>query len=102
MQSSPDDFVFRAEYINSKGERERISESYTYDHIFQVMRGNWKFKTLDADGNVAEQQISDGALRGYLAYVDGISIGWCNVNDRANYPAEPYYDEVLFHAPVEM
>ena len=55
-----------------------------------------------ASRKVAEQQISDGALRGYLAYDGGISIGWCNANDRANYPAEPYYDDVLFHAPAEM
>lgn len=47
---------------------------------------------------VAEQQIADGVLRGYLAYVDGQAIGWCNANDRANYPADPYYD-VPFYAP---
>ena len=49
---------------------------------------------------VAERQIADGALRGYLAYVDGKSIGWCNANDRANYPAEPMQD-VPFYAPAE-
>ncbi len=49
---------------------------------------------------VAERQIADGALRGYLAYVDGKSIGWCNANDRANYPAEPMQD-VSFYAPAE-
>ncbi len=49
---------------------------------------------------VAERQIADGILQGYLAYADGKSIGWCNANDRANYPAEPYYD-VPFYAPVE-
>ncbi len=55
-----------------------------------------------ASRKVAEQQIADGVLQGYLAFVDGKSIGWCNANDRANYPAKPYYDDVLFHAPVEM
>jgi GNAT superfamily N-acetyltransferase len=36
------------------------------------------------------------------AFTDGISIGWCNANDKANYPAEPYYtDARLFHAPLE-
>ena len=49
---------------------------------------------------IAEQQIAQGALRGYLAYVDGKSIGWCNANDRANYPAEPCHD-VPFHVPAE-
>ena len=50
---------------------------------------------------VSERQIADGILRGYLAYVDGKSIGWCNANDRANYPDEPYCDDVPFHAPVK-
>ena len=54
-----------------------------------------------ASRKVAERQIADGILRGYLAYVDGKSIGWCNANDRANYPTEPYCDDVPFHAPVK-
>jgi GNAT superfamily N-acetyltransferase len=53
-----------------------------------------------ASRNIAEQQIDSGVLHGYLAYVDGISIGWCNANDRANYPAEPQFD-VPFYAPAE-
>lgn len=53
-----------------------------------------------ASRKVAEQQIKDGVLRGYLAYVDGKSIGWCNANDRSNYPVEPIYD-VPFYAPIE-
>jgi GNAT superfamily N-acetyltransferase len=54
-----------------------------------------------ASREVAEQQIVDGILRGYLAYVDGKSIGWCNANDRASYPAEPIKD-VPFHAPAKL
>ena len=46
----------------------------------------------------AEQQIADGVLRGYLAYVDGKSIGWCNANARENYPPR---DDLPFHAPAE-
>ena len=53
-----------------------------------------------ASRQVAERQIADGVLRGYLAYADGKSIGWCNANDRANSPAEPYHD-VPFHSPAE-
>ena len=53
-----------------------------------------------ASREIAEQQIADGVLRGYIAYVDGKSIGWCNANDRANYPAEPCRD-VPFYAPAE-
>ena len=63
MQSSPDDYSFRAEYLNSEGKKERISEALTYDYISQVMRGNWKFETLDGDGNVAAERIRPQAMR---------------------------------------
>ena len=53
-----------------------------------------------ASRDEAERQIKMGILQGYLAYVDGISIGWCNASDRANYPAEQHYD-VPFYAPAE-
>lgn len=33
----------------------------------------------------AENLIKNGILHGYLAYEDGIAIGWCNANDRQNY-----------------
>jgi GNAT superfamily N-acetyltransferase len=62
-----------------------------YDNITDLGR---------ASRDEAERQIKMGILRGYMAYVDGISIGWCNANDRANYPAEPQHD-VPFYAPAE-
>ena len=37
---------------------------------------------------IAERQIDSCALQGYLAFVDGVSIGWCNANDKVNYPIE--------------
>lgn len=37
---------------------------------------------------IAERQIASGALRGYLAYVGGEAIGWCNANDKANFPID--------------
>ena len=45
-------------------------------------------------------QIASGALRGYLAYADGLCIGWCNANDRANLPADSVIGDHL-HAPAE-
>ncbi|HBR31389.1 MAG TPA: hypothetical protein DD733_04840 [Clostridiales bacterium] len=50
---------------------------------------------------VAERQIESGILKGYLAFIDGVVIGWCNSNDRANYPVEPVYDDTPFYAPAE-
>lgn len=35
--------------------------------------------------DLAIKFIQEGILQGYLAYVDGSVVGWCNANDRANY-----------------
>ncbi|MNN76506.1 hypothetical protein D3C81_1928910 [compost metagenome] len=34
---------------------------------------------------IAERQILAGDLQGYLAFESGVSIGWCNANDKENY-----------------
>ena len=49
---------------------------------------------------IVVRQIASGAMRGYLAYVDGVSIGWCNANDKANFPAENAYG-IRLPAPTE-
>ena len=49
---------------------------------------------------IAEEQIASDILRGYLAYVDGVAIGWCNANDRANYPVGSRAGE-LYYASAE-
>ena len=46
------------------------------------------------------RQITSKALQGYLAYVDGISIGWCNANSKANFPLESANGFRLY-APAE-
>ncbi|MDD4494508.1 MAG: GNAT family N-acetyltransferase [Eubacteriales bacterium] len=79
-----------------------------YCQVYQMSKEQYKAAYDKIDGSdvgrasreVAEQQIESGILRGYLAYKNGVAIGWCNANDRANYPAEQEYD-VPFHAPIE-
>ena len=80
-----------------------------YCQVYQMTKEQYKSAFTHADGadagrisrKIAERQIADGVLRGYLAYVNGKSIGWCNANDRANYPAEPCFDDAPFYAPAE-
>ncbi|OGO90469.1 MAG: hypothetical protein A2Y17_12985 [Clostridiales bacterium GWF2_38_85] len=49
---------------------------------------------------IAEAQIETGVLQGYLAYADGISIGWCNCNDKSNFPIESC-NFTQFYKPAE-
>jgi GNAT superfamily N-acetyltransferase len=35
--------------------------------------------------NLAREFINKGILQGYLAYVDGTVMGWCNANDKSGY-----------------
>lgn len=49
---------------------------------------------------IAEQQIVSETLQGYLAFVDGVAIGWCNANDKSNFPVESCTG-AHFYAPAE-
>lgn len=79
-----------------------------YCQMFQMTKAQAKAAFENIDGahagqvsrKIAAQQIEAGILRGYLAFVDGIAIGWCNVNDKANFPIEPCIGE-SFYAPPE-
>jgi len=76
--------------------------------MYQMSKEQAKVACENADGldggqisrKAAEQQIEAGILRGYLAFVDSVAVGWCNANDRANFPIEPCTD-THFYAPAE-
>lgn len=79
-----------------------------YCQVYQMTKEQAKAVLDNLDGSdmgqvsreVATQQIDSGILRGYLAFVDGIAIGWCNANDKANFPIESCTGD-RFYAPVE-
>ena len=53
-----------------------------------------------ASRKIAKQQIDAGILRGYLVFADGMAIGWCNVNDKANFSANSFNGAFgHFHTP---
>ena len=99
-----------ADYFNFFENRAFTDDSpyRCYCQVFQMSKEQYQATYDDAAKNPgpasraeAERQIAKGILRGYLAFADGLAIGWCNANDRANYPAEPVYDDTPFHAPAE-
>ena len=63
LKTTPDDYTFRLEYVNADGHRERIYNAISYDVYTQQMFGNWKFETLDDDGNVIGERIRPLLMR---------------------------------------
>jgi len=63
MRSTPDNYEYWLEYVNRNGQRERIYNAITYNPATQVMHGNWKFETLDAEGSVIDERIRPLAMR---------------------------------------
>lgn len=57
-----------------------------HDRVEELGGGQDNF--MRALQEIVVRQIEGNALRGYLAYVDNVSIGWCNANDKASLPAE--------------
>lgn len=44
----------RGDYVNARGNRERIWNAIEFDPETQTMGGDWRFEELDADGNIIE------------------------------------------------
>lgn len=63
MKTTPDDYTFRIEYVNSEGNRERIYNAITYNPVTQQMYGNWKFVTYNGNGEVISERIRPIMMR---------------------------------------
>ncbi len=81
MKNSGNDYVYRLEYINSEGKREKIYNAISYDPVTQIVNGKWKFVTLDENGNEVSQRIRPLKMRQtyrqemkYLAELCGFEI----------------------------
>ncbi len=97
MNSKDTDYEFRLEYTNNEGKREIIYNAMTYDPYIQIMSGNWKFDTLDDNGNVIAERIRPVKQRQtyrqemkYLLELCGYEI----VNIYGGYNKEPSDDVV--------
>lgn len=63
MQTGPEDYALRVEYVNTHGHREEVYNAITYDPRTQVMSGNWKFVTYDEQGQKIGERIRPLAMR---------------------------------------
>lgn len=63
IKTAPDDYSFRLEYVNARGNRERIYNAISYDPVTQHMSGHWKFEEYDAGGHVTGERIRPVMMR---------------------------------------
>ena len=63
MQTTPEDYTFRLEYVNRAGNREKIYNAITYNPYTQQMYGNWKFVEYNADGEVTGERVRPLLMR---------------------------------------
>ena len=63
MKNPGGEYVYRLEYINADGMREKIYNAISYEPVSQIMKGSWKFETLDDEGNVVAERIRPITMR---------------------------------------
>ena len=63
MQTSPEDYSFRLEYVNNRGNREKIWNAITYNPYTQQMYGSWKFEEFNEKGEVIGERIRPLLMR---------------------------------------
>ncbi len=68
MKTTPDDYSFRVEYVNSRGNKEKIYNAISYNPFTQQMSGNWKFVEYDSDGNITAERIRPLLMRQTYRY----------------------------------
>ncbi len=57
------------------------SELFAKSEIYGGGAENWKRALRES----AVKMVRAGTIKGYLAFADGLVVGWCNANDRMNY-----------------
>jgi ribosomal protein S18 acetylase RimI-like enzyme len=68
------------------------SKCYCYSFHFVGTNNQWN---KDDNRSSVIELIKENKMTGYLAYSDGIPVGWCNANNRNNYQRLlKYYDLV--------
>jgi len=55
----------------------------------------WMRRTADQNRAEALDEIAAGNMKGYLAFDQGVCVGWCNANDVEQYPRLTEYTEEL-------
>ncbi|MBP5794206.1 MAG: methyltransferase domain-containing protein [Spirochaetaceae bacterium] len=63
INTTPEDYSFRLEYVNSDGNREKIYNAIGYNPYTQQMYGNWKFETYNEAGEIIGERVRPLLMR---------------------------------------
>ena len=63
INTTPEDYSFRLEYVNSDGNREKIYNAICYNPYTQQMYGNWKFETYNEAGEIIGERVRPLLMR---------------------------------------
>ena len=63
MNTTLDDYSFRLEYVNNRGNREKIYNAIAYNPYLQQMYGNWKFEEYNEAGEVIGERVRPLLMR---------------------------------------
>lgn len=66
---------------------------YCQFYHIEGSRKNWAKRTKEQNRNSSKALIASGKMKGFLAYLEGKPIGWCNANSKENYSYVLFEDE---------
>ena len=66
---------------------------YCQFYHIEGSRKKWAKRTKEQNRNSSKALITSGKMKGFLAYLDGNPIGWCNANSKENYSYVLFEDE---------
>ncbi len=87
-----EDFLY---FFDKVGFSDNPDWAICYCHFYHFAGTNKQFNKRTAEQNrkASKELILSGKMNGYIAYLDGKPIGWCNVNSKENYAKIPYEEE---------
>ncbi len=59
--------------------------SICYCYSFHFTGSSTEWKNKDRNRSSVIKLIKENKMRGYLAYINGKTVGWCNINDKTNF-----------------
>ena len=84
-----DDFLYFFDKIGFVDNPDWAS-CYCQFYHFNGSREDWLKTTKEQNRDASIELIRSGKMKGFIAYVEGKPIGWCNANSRENYLNLPY------------